>query len=73
MVTAKVGDHFLKGDRDLKGDGYWRSASFALEKAIWLEDKMPWVAIDKSLPSFPKGRRMNCKVPCRTRFPAPTP
>jgi hypothetical protein len=27
---------------------------FAPQKAIWLEDKLPWVTIDKSLPSFPK-------------------
>ena len=29
-------------------------APFAPGKAIWLEDKLPWVTIDKSLPSFPK-------------------
>jgi len=28
---------------------------FAPTKAIWLEDKLPWVTIDKSLPSFPKS------------------
>jgi hypothetical protein len=27
---------------------------FAPQKAIWLEDKLPWVALNKSLPSFPK-------------------
>jgi hypothetical protein len=27
---------------------------FAPTKAIWLEDKLPWVTIDESLPSFPK-------------------
>jgi hypothetical protein len=27
---------------------------FAPQKAIWLEDKLPWVVIDESLPSFPK-------------------
>jgi hypothetical protein len=27
---------------------------FAPKKAIWLEDKLPWVTIDESLPSFPK-------------------
>jgi len=27
---------------------------FAPQKAIWLEDKLPWVTIDESLPSFPK-------------------
>jgi hypothetical protein len=32
-------------------------APFAPQKAIWLEDKLPWVAIDKSLPSFPKTPR----------------
>jgi len=30
-------------------------APFAPEKVIWLEDKLPWVAIDQSLPSFPKS------------------
>ncbi len=29
-------------------------APFAPQKAIWLEDKLPWVVIDESLPSFPK-------------------
>ncbi len=29
-------------------------APFAPQKAIWLEDKLPWVTIDESLPSFPK-------------------
>jgi hypothetical protein len=28
---------------------------FAPEKAIWLEDKLPWVTLDESLPSFPKS------------------
>jgi hypothetical protein len=28
---------------------------FAPEKTIWLEDKLPWVTIDESLPSFPKS------------------
>jgi hypothetical protein len=27
-------------------------ASFAPTKVIWLEDKLPWVAIDESIPSF---------------------
>src|SRR5206468_970488 len=30
-------------------------APFAPEKAIWLEDKLPWVTLDESLPSFPKS------------------
>lgn len=30
-------------------------ASFAPQKVIWLEDKLPWVVIDESLPSFPKS------------------
>jgi hypothetical protein len=30
------------------------SPSFAPQKAIWLEDKLPWVVIDEPLPSFPK-------------------
>ncbi len=29
-------------------------ASFAPQKAIFLEDKLPWVVIDESLPSFQK-------------------
>jgi hypothetical protein len=28
---------------------------FAPHRAIWLEDKLPWVTIDESLPSFPKS------------------
>jgi hypothetical protein len=27
---------------------------FAPQKAVWLEDKLPWVTLDESLPSFPK-------------------
>jgi hypothetical protein len=27
---------------------------FAPQKAIFIEDKLPWVVIDESLPSFPK-------------------
>jgi hypothetical protein len=30
-------------------------APFAPQKAIWLEDKLPWVTIDESLPSFLKS------------------
>ena len=30
---------------------------FAPGKAIWLEDKLPWVKIDESLPSYPKTPR----------------
>src|SRR6266403_218380 len=29
-------------------------APFAPQKAIFLEDKLPWVVIDKSIPSFQK-------------------
>jgi len=29
-------------------------APFAPQKAIFLEDKLPWVVIDESLPSFAK-------------------
>src|SRR5262249_43086753 len=29
---------------------------FAPEKAIWLEDKLPWIFLDESLPSFPKSK-----------------
>jgi len=32
-------------------------ARFAPQKAIWLEDKLPWVTIDESLPSFPKSSK----------------
>ena len=28
---------------------------FAPQKAIWLEDKLPWVKLDKSLPVFQKS------------------
>jgi len=27
---------------------------FAPQKAIWLEDKLPWVTLDESLPMFQK-------------------
>jgi hypothetical protein len=27
---------------------------FAPEKAIWLEDRLPWVVVDESIPSFQK-------------------
>jgi hypothetical protein len=27
-------------------------ASFAPQKTIWLEDKLPWVRVDESLPAF---------------------
>jgi hypothetical protein len=27
---------------------------FAPKKVIWLEDKLPWVVVDESLPSFPR-------------------
>src|SRR4029453_12484063 len=30
-------------------------ALFAPQKAIWLEDKLPWVTLDESLPKFPKS------------------
>jgi hypothetical protein len=29
-------------------------APFAPQKAIWLEDKLPWVTLDESVPSFQK-------------------
>jgi hypothetical protein len=32
-------------------------AVFAPQEAIFLEDKLPWVMIDESLPSFPKTPR----------------
>ena len=28
---------------------------FAPQKAIWLEDKLPWVTLDESLPMFQKS------------------
>ena len=30
-------------------------APFAPEKTIWLDDKLPWVTIDNSLPQFQKA------------------
>jgi hypothetical protein len=30
-------------------------APFAPQKAIWLEDKLPWVKLDESLPRFEKS------------------
>jgi hypothetical protein len=30
-------------------------APFAPQKVIWLEDKLPWVKLDESLPHFQKG------------------
>jgi len=30
-------------------------APFASEKVIWLEDKLPWVILDESLPHLEKG------------------
>ena len=30
-------------------------AAFAPQKVIWLEDRLPWVVIDQSLPAFPKS------------------
>jgi len=32
-------------------------APFAPEKVIWLEDKLPWVTLDTSLPSFSKSSK----------------
>jgi hypothetical protein len=29
-------------------------APFAPQKTIWLEDKLPWVTTDNTIPSFPK-------------------
>jgi hypothetical protein len=31
-------------------------APFAPQRVIWLEDKLPWVKLDESLPSFPEDR-----------------
>jgi hypothetical protein len=30
-------------------------APFAPQKVIWLEDKLPWIKLDESLPHFQKG------------------
>jgi hypothetical protein len=30
---------------------------FAPEKTIWLEDKLPWVRFNESLPSFPRNSK----------------
>ena len=32
-------------------------SGFAPEKAIWIEDKLPWVTLDSGLPAFPKSDR----------------
>jgi hypothetical protein len=32
-------------------------APFAPEKTIWLEDRLPWVTINESLPSFSKSSK----------------
>jgi len=32
-------------------------APFAPQKTIWLEDKLPWVKLDESLPSVPKSSK----------------
>jgi hypothetical protein len=32
-------------------------APFAPAKAIWLEDKLPWVPLDQSLPQFQKSSK----------------
>ena len=34
-------------------------APFAPQKTIWLEDKLPRVTIDRSLPSFPKSSEIS--------------
>jgi hypothetical protein len=34
-------------------------APFAPRKTIWLEDKLPWVVLDESLPSFPKSSKIS--------------
>jgi hypothetical protein len=31
-------------------------APFAPQKVIWLEDKLPWVKLDESLPHFQKSK-----------------
>jgi hypothetical protein len=35
------------------------AAPFAPQKAIWLEDKLPWVKLDESLPTFQKSPTSN--------------
>jgi hypothetical protein len=32
-------------------------APFAPQKAIWLEDKLPWITLDNSLPQFQKSSK----------------
>ena len=32
---------------------------FGPRKTIWLEDRLPWVVINKALPSFPKGGQVS--------------
>ena len=32
-------------------------APFAPQKAIWLEDRLPWVTIDKAVPVFQKSSK----------------
>jgi hypothetical protein len=34
-------------------------APFPPQRAIWLEDKLPWVRIDESLPMFQKAPDMS--------------
>jgi hypothetical protein len=34
-------------------------APFAPQKEIWLEDKLPWVTLDESLPTFQKSPKMS--------------
>ena len=34
-------------------------APFAPQKTIWLEDKLPRVTIDRSLPSFPRSSEIS--------------
>jgi hypothetical protein len=33
-------------------------APFAPQKTIWLEDRLPWVVINESLPSFQRGGQL---------------
>jgi hypothetical protein len=33
-----------------------RPEEYRPEKAIWIEDKLPWVILDSTIPAFPKSR-----------------
>ena len=59
--AACCGTHLFFEERDDSGTVDVTIASlddpapFAPEKTIWLDDKLPWVTIDNSLPQFQKA------------------